>query len=51
MIRKRYRIVYCPFSTSDVEAEAEVWATDEDDARRVFEQVEPGVVFKSATEE
>lgn len=42
---QKYKVFYCPFLTSDVEAEAVVWATDTDDARAVFERVNPGVVF------
>jgi hypothetical protein len=47
---KKYKVYYLPFITSDLESEAVVYAKDEADAKKVFERVEPGVVFKRAEE-
>jgi len=47
---KHYKIYYCPFATSDLESEAFVYAKDQEDAQKVFERVNPGVIFKRAEE-
>jgi len=42
---KKYNVFYLPFSQSDVEAEMILYATDEKDAKKVFERTHPGLVF------
>lgn len=48
---RKYRVTYLPFATSDLESsDVIVYAVDEGDARREFERIRPGFVFKSAQE-
>ncbi len=47
---KKFKVYYLPFSTSDLESEAIVYASDEAVARTVFERIQPGVVFVRAEE-
>jgi len=47
---KKYKVVYLPFAQSDLESEMILYASDEEEARKVFERTHPSEVFKSAQE-
>ena len=48
MSLKKYKVIYQPFLTSDLTAECELFAKDEDDAKTVFERIYSNFVFISA---
>jgi hypothetical protein len=50
MSQHKFKVYYLPFPLSDVEAEIVLYASDEADARQVFERIYPGFSFKSAEE-
>jgi hypothetical protein len=49
-VSRKFKIVYCPFLTSDLEAEAIVWANDEEDAQKIFERQNPHGSVRSVEE-
>jgi hypothetical protein len=42
---KKFVVFYLPFQTSDLESEMVLYAEDEEDAREVFERLDPQWCF------